>query len=98
MGNCAASDRPMAQFPLDPRSAPRPSEPAFAALAIGLFMTFNPKDASRPETFCEARAELRSHARFTCKEPLRGSQKIEYRSSGYANLPCPVSFTPCQSP
>src|SRR5580704_3979889 len=87
----------MRDRPPDPRSAPSCSEPAFAALTIGLFMTFNPRDASRTEAFSEARPELRSHTRFTGEKSLRGSQETNYRSSGHLNGTCPLSCTPRQS-
>ena len=96
--NAAKALPGMRDRPPDPRSAPSCSEPAFSALTIGLFMTFNPKDASRTETFSEACAELRSHARFTGKKSLRGSQSIEHKSSGHAKGPGPLSCIRCQGP
>ena len=55
-------------------------------------MTFNPKDGSRTATFSEARAELRSHARFIAKRPVRSRQTSNTDRQDTLTASIPVSL------
>ena len=87
----------MRDRPPDPHAAPFCREPALFAPTIGLFMTFNPKDASRTQISCEVREELRSYALPHGKRQKRRSPDIERKTPEDADCQCPQSFQPHRS-